>query len=79
MVAGLFATLNSVRAAHGKTPLGFLNPFIYHNMGAFTDILTGGSTGCNNIGFNATAGWDPVTGVGLPNFKKLVDAALKLP
>ena len=79
MLAGLFATLNSVRAAHGKPPLGFLNPFIYQNRDAFKDIAIGRGTGCEGKGFAAGPGWDPVTGVGVPDFSKLVQAVLKLP
>ncbi|RAH65456.1 S53 family peptidase [Aspergillus aculeatinus CBS 121060] len=58
----------------------------------FNDITQGGSLGCdgrNRFGgtpngspvvpfasWNATAGWDPVTGLGSPNFGKLLEVAL---
>ena len=38
---------------------------------AFNDITTGNNPGCGTPGFNATQGWDPVTGLGTPNFEKL--------
>ncbi|EED16525.1 tripeptidyl-peptidase (TppA), putative [Talaromyces stipitatus ATCC 10500] len=56
------------------------------------DIVHGGSTGCNGkdrfggppngspvipyANWNATQGWDPVTGLGTPNFAKLKELAL---
>ncbi|ETS74541.1 hypothetical protein PFICI_13025 [Pestalotiopsis fici W106-1] len=54
--------------------------------GALTDITQGGSRGCGpysdysglptpeiiGAGWNATAGWDPVTGLGTPLFNKLL-------
>lgn len=73
------ALLNDVRLAAGKSSLGFLNYFIYQNMGAFNDITEGANSGCEEGGFPAAKGWDPVTGVGTPNFEKLKDAVLKLP
>jgi len=30
-------------------------------------------------GYNCTKGWDPVTGVGTPDFRKMLAAALKKP
>ena len=57
-------------------PLGFLNPLVYTLDAlvpgrAWNDITTGNNPGCGTPGFNATKGWDPVTGVGTPNFGKL--------
>lgn len=59
-----------------------------------TDITGGGSVGCNGINgqtggsveggiipfasWNATPGWDPVTGLGVPNFEGLKALALAL-
>ncbi|KAF8585820.1 family S53 protease [Ramaria rubella] len=69
--ASTIALLNAELIAAGKSPLGFLNPFIYENGGIFNDITTGDNPGCNTNGFPATAGWDPVTGFGTPNFAAL--------
>ena len=80
--AGMVALLNEARIQHGKPPMGFLNPFLYQNADAFTDV----TLGTNAIGrggeplkygFNATKGWDPATGLGTPRFDKLLIAALK--
>ena len=97
-IAGLVSLLNSARLKAGMPALGFLNPWIYAPdlHGAFTDITTGGSKGCNGrdlfsglptpvvpgAGWNATEGWDPVTGLGTPLFDRLLELAapgVKLP
>ncbi|KAK1225614.1 hypothetical protein PQX77_011441 [Marasmius sp. AFHP31] len=70
-VAGIVALLNDVRLAAGKSSLGFLNPLIYQNAAAFNDITSGSNPGCGTNGFTAGSGWDPVTGLGTPDFAKL--------
>ena len=66
-----------------KPPLGFLNPWLYANADAFTDVTVGtnaighqpgrpGPVGATPYGFNCTAGWDPVTGLGTPRFGELL-------
>ncbi|KDR71935.1 hypothetical protein GALMADRAFT_74434 [Galerina marginata CBS 339.88] len=71
--ASVIALLNDQLIAAGKPPLGFLNPFLYSAAGqaALNDITTGNNPGCSTNGFPAKAGWDPVTGLGTPNFAKL--------
>ncbi|KIK61113.1 hypothetical protein GYMLUDRAFT_43210 [Collybiopsis luxurians FD-317 M1] len=81
-VVGSFITMvNDARLAAGKGPVGFINPAIYSDdfKDAFNDITQGSNPGCNTIGFNATEGWDPVTGVGTPNVAKLIPLFLALP
>jgi tripeptidyl-peptidase I len=51
--------LNDLRLSSGKTPLGFLNPWIYKSRAAFNDVTTGSNPGCGTQGFQAAAGWDP--------------------
>ncbi|KAF8972690.1 peptidase S8/S53 domain-containing protein [Flammula alnicola] len=71
-VAGVFALLNDFRISQGKTSLGFINPLIYSTAASgFTDITSGSNPGCGTTGFTAGKGWDPVTGLGTPNFLKL--------
>ena len=78
--AGVFGLLNDVRAQAGKPSLGFLNPFIYSHSAAFNDITTGSKNGCGSVsGFPAAKGWDAATGVGTPNYQKLVEAVKALP
>ena len=89
--AGVIALLNSARIEAGMSPLGFLNPWIYSKgYKGLTDIVNGGSTGCTGkdtysglptpkipyASWNATPGWDPVTGYGTPNFKKLLQLSM---
>merc|ERR1712072_450813 len=73
VAAGVFARLNGLRLTAGKSPLGFLNPFIYKNPGAFQDVTTGKNTGSplNKDGFSAAKGWDPATGWGTPDYTAL--------
>ncbi|KAJ3729755.1 family S53 protease-like protein [Lentinula raphanica] len=73
--ASVIALINDQLVAAGKSPLGFLNPFLYANPSAFFDITTGDNPGCGTNGFPARAGWDPVTGLGTPNFASLLAAA----
>jgi len=72
VVSGIFAKLNGVRLAKGGKPLGFLNPFIYQNGGAFNDVTQGKITGnMKGNGFTAVKGWDAATGFGTPNYTAL--------
>ncbi|KAF9070712.1 peptidase S8/S53 domain-containing protein [Rhodocollybia butyracea] len=70
-VAGIIALLNDYKLATNGTTLGFLNPLLYANAAAFNDIVSGSNPGCGTNGFEATTGWDPVTGLGTPDFVKL--------
>ncbi|KAG8739824.1 hypothetical protein FRC10_005085 [Ceratobasidium sp. 414] len=69
--AGVISLLNDYRLAQGKSPLGFLNPWLYANPGMLNDITNGNNPGCGTSGFNAMVGWDPVTGLGTPDFLKM--------
>ncbi|KAJ7264084.1 family S53 protease-like protein [Mycena haematopus] len=71
--ASVIALLNDQLVAAGKAPLGFLNPLLYSAAGraALNDITTGNNPGCNTNGFLARSGWDPVTGLGTPNYALL--------
>ncbi|KAF2458520.1 tripeptidyl-peptidase-like protein [Lineolata rhizophorae] len=91
-VAAIIALLDNARAQVGLPPLGFLNPLIYaEGVAGLTDIVDGGSTGCTGrsiysgleapyvpfASWNATEGWDPVTGWGTPDFGKLLEVVLE--
>ncbi|KAK7045080.1 family S53 protease-like protein [Favolaschia claudopus] len=79
-VAGIVSLINDQLLAAGKPVLGFLNPFLYANPGAFNDITIGHNSGSvcreNTTAFDAVAGWDPLSGMGTPNFPTLLAAAL---
>ena len=73
--AAMVSLINDQLMAAGKPVLGFLNPFIYANPQAFTDVLSGNNPGCGTNGFSAGVVWDPVTGVGTPIFSEITKAA----
>ncbi|KAJ7447479.1 subtilisin-like protein [Mycena latifolia] len=78
--ASIIALINDRLVAAGKPVLGFLNPWIY-NSKAFTDIIEGHNSGfecpTSSVAFDATKGWDALTGVGSPVFDKLLTAAFE--
>merc|ERR1719174_1315390 len=80
MFAGLVSLLNEARIAKGQPAMGYLNPWIYKNADAFTDITRGDNFHGRGpmiepYGFNCTVGWDPSSGVGTPLFDKMLAAA----
>jgi tripeptidyl-peptidase-1 len=77
--ASLVNRIVEERIKVGKGPLGFINPVLYTNPGVLNDITNGTNPGCGTLGFNATKGWDPVTGLGTPNYPKMLDLFLSLP
>ncbi|KAJ7768854.1 peptidase S8/S53 domain-containing protein [Mycena metata] len=77
--ASMIALLNNERIAAGKSSLGFLNPLIYQDPSAFNDFATGSNPGCDDSNaFNATVGWDPVTGFNSPSYAKLREICQKI-
>ena len=79
--AGYVSLINEARFRAGKPQMGFINPFLYANPHAFTDIVKGTNaigrgTGDLQYGFAAAPGWDAATGLGTPLFDKLLEAAL---
>ncbi|KAJ7184560.1 subtilisin-like protein [Mycena filopes] len=73
--ASVIGLLNSELLAAGKPVLGYLNPWLYANPQAFNDITSGSNPGCGTQGFPAKIGWDPVTGLGSPNYPLMRTAA----
>lgn len=88
--AALVTLVNSQRLSAGKSSLGFLNPALYQvyaqDPTIFNDITSGenncpaaqSNPTCCAQGFYAAAGWDPLTGLGSPNFAKLQAALAAL-
>ncbi|KAJ6789505.1 hypothetical protein PWT90_07165 [Aphanocladium album] len=72
IVAAIFNRINEERLAAGKPVIGFVNPALYKNPSMFNDITLGkqgsGGGACKNKAFSAVSGWDPVTGLGTPNY-----------
>lgn len=73
--AGVIALLNHELISAGEAPLGFLNPWLYANPQMFTDVTSGSNPYQKCDGFQAAAGWDPVTGLGTPLYDKMKVAA----
>jgi len=86
--AAIVTLLNDVRFQYGMPPLGFLNPLFYQiaadSPDAFYDVTVGynrcgavdWSPVCCEWGFQATQGWDAISGLGSPNFAVLSNAVL---
>ena len=72
----MIALLNDARLEAGKSPLGFLNPFIYKNPSGFQDVTQGSNPGGGKYGFKAVKGWDPASGLGSPIWHELLAEAL---
>jgi len=80
LVASIINLLNEERLAAGKATVGFVNPTFYGNPQAFHDITIGANQGCGlTFAFNCTPGWDPVTGLGTPNYAVLKEVFMQLP
>ncbi len=83
--AGMVSLVNGRRLAAGKSSLGWLNPAIYTLYHKFANDITEGDNNCAagadvccSSGYNARAGWDPVTGVGSVNFTAFSDVLFRL-
>jgi len=82
IIAAVFALLNVAQIEKTGKPFGFLNPFLYKmahdDYSTFTDITVGDNKctedGCGSscTGYLCTTGWDPVTGMGTPNFPNIL-------
>ncbi|KAF8266398.1 peptidase S8/S53 domain-containing protein [Lactarius quietus] len=71
-VTGIISLLNDYLLSTGRRPLGFLNFRLYgRGRAGLNDITSGNNPGCNTEGFTAIVGWDPVTGLGTPDFENL--------
>lgn len=75
----MITLINSERLKAGKGPVGFVNPVLYAHPEIFDDVVEGKNPGCGTDGFTAVEGWDPVTGLGAPNYKRMRDVFMSLP
>jgi uncharacterized repeat protein (TIGR01451 family) len=79
--AGFCALINQQSVTATGTPIGFLNPAIYHLAATanyanyFHDVTSGNNIGTGTAGlYNAAAGYDLCTGLGSPNGINLINA-----
>ncbi len=77
--ASIINRINEERLAVGKSTVGFVNPVLYANPEILNDITRGENPGCGSNGFKAVSGWDPVTGLGTPNYPKMLKLFIGLP
>jgi hypothetical protein len=84
-MAGMVSLVNAARRSRGNSTLGFLNPALYALHKQFTNDVTSGDNRCVaagapccDVGFTASEGWDPVTGLGSINFEKFKRAMMAL-
>ncbi|KAM3446921.1 hypothetical protein MY3296_009227 [Beauveria thailandica] len=92
IVASIFNRINDKRLSAGKGPIGFANTALYDAAGIpgfYNDVTEGdqalggiysdrGLSACGNNGFSAVPGWDPVSGLGTPNYEAWVKYFLEL-
>ncbi|RDW69349.1 subtilisin-like protein [Coleophoma cylindrospora] len=76
--ASLLNRINEERLAKGKRTIGFVNPALYAHPEVFNDITMGSNPGCNTNGFATGPGWDPVTGLGTPNYPAMLNLFMGL-
>ncbi|KAH9055293.1 subtilisin-like protein [Lactarius vividus] len=80
VVAAIISLLNDYLISQGRSPLGFLNPWLYGGgLSGLNDITSGSNPGCNTDGFPTAVGWDPVTGLGTPDFEQLLESLPVIP
>lgn len=77
--AAILNRVNEERLAAGKKTVGFVNPTLYAHPEVFHDILVGNNPGCGTQGFAVGKGWDPVTGLGTPNYPAILKLYMSLP
>ncbi|KAI1374799.1 subtilisin-like protein [Hypoxylon crocopeplum] len=75
----IITLINEERLAAGKGPVGFVHQVLYSHPEVFKDITKGDNRACNTTGFPAIEGWDPVTGMGAPDYPKLLELFMSLP
>ncbi|XDG03575.1 hypothetical protein ABKA04_003190 [Annulohypoxylon sp. FPYF3050] len=71
--------INEERLAVGKAPVGFVHQVLYSHPEVFKDVTKGDNRACKTTGFPAIEGWDPVSGMGVPDYPKLLELFLGLP
>lgn len=74
----IIALINNELVAAGKNPVGFINPTLYAYPDVLNDVTEGSNQGCNTDGFESQPGWDPVTGLGTPNYPAMLELFMSL-
>eukprot|EP00009_Paramoeba_aestuarina_P017816 CAMPEP_0201543720 /NCGR_PEP_ID=MMETSP0161_2-20130828/72761_1 /ASSEMBLY_ACC=CAM_ASM_000251 /TAXON_ID=180227 /ORGANISM="Neoparamoeba aestuarina, Strain SoJaBio B1-5/56/2" /LENGTH=566 /DNA_ID=CAMNT_0047951543 /DNA_START=46 /DNA_END=1746 /DNA_ORIENTATION=- len=80
--AQMVSLLNTIRFNADMPPMGFVHPFLYESwemdVGAFRDMTSNQPMehGCCVPGFSCVDGWEPLNGLGVPDFGVLADLAV---
>ncbi|OQN98397.1 hypothetical protein B0A48_15665 [Cryoendolithus antarcticus] len=77
--AAILTRINEERIARRKSTIGFVNPALYAHPEVLHDITIGNNSGCGTPGFYAAPGWDPLTGLGTPNYPAMLKLFLSMP
>lgn len=85
-IAGLLSLVNSGRIAQGRSTLGFVNPLLYSQAAnLMKQVPSGGNNKCTTQGFCCREGffvvgttWNPVVGLGVPEFQNLYSIAMSV-
>jgi kumamolisin len=77
-VAPLWAALIALANAQRGAPLGLVNPALYADLGLFRAI-TQGNNRVHGKGYDAAAGWNACTGLGVPNGAAAIAALAAVP
>lgn len=81
--AAILTRINEERIRAGKKSIGFANPAFYKNPSMFHDVTKGDQSArggaCKGKSFSAVKGWDPVTGLGTPNYPAMLKYFMSLP
>ena len=85
IIAAMFNLVNEERLAANKSTIGFVNPMLYKHPEIFNDIRVGKQdkgglydNGCGNDGFQCGQGWAPVTGLGTPDYPRLLNVFMSM-
>jgi tripeptidyl-peptidase I len=76
--ASILTRINNERLKAGKSTVGFVNPTLYKYPYVLHDITVGSNPGCDTDGFTVSKGWDPVTGLGTPNYPAMLELFMSL-
>ena len=82
--AQMVSLMNTMRFNAGLPSMGFVHPFLYesweNNADAYVDIVNNQPMehGCCVDGFDCVEGWEPLNGLGTPNFGVLSQLALEV-
>lgn len=73
MYASFFIIVNQIREKNNLKPIGFVNDKLYELQSIHKNLFNDITRGKNTAGYNANTKYDMATGLGTPNFDKILD------